>query len=64
VALSAQLVVSAIETSIEHQVSYWDAMIIEAAASSGCTVLLTENLNAGAVIRGVKIVNPFTPLSP
>ncbi|MCL2735942.1 MAG: PIN domain-containing protein [Propionibacteriaceae bacterium] len=59
VAISARLVSSAIDTSIRYQLSYWDAMIIEAAASSGCTTLLTEDLSDGAVIQGVTIVNPF-----
>jgi len=38
---------------------YWDALIVEAAASSGCDRLLTEDMTAGETIRGVQIVNPF-----
>jgi predicted nucleic acid-binding protein len=34
-------------------------MIIAAAAASGCEVLLTEDLNDGQVIEGVRVVNPF-----
>jgi hypothetical protein len=34
------------------------------AHASGCNVLLSEDLNAGEVIAGVKIVNPFANLSP
>lgn len=59
----AELVAGAIATSIESQVSYWDALIIEAAARAQCDVLLTEDLNAGATIRGVRIVNPFAEAS-
>jgi len=29
------------------------------AATAGCAVLLTEGLNTGATIRGVRIENPF-----
>jgi predicted nucleic acid-binding protein len=42
-----------------HQVSFWDALILQAARQSGCVQLLTEDLQAGAVIGGVRIVNPF-----
>jgi len=59
VPLSDVLVSAAIETSIRYQLSYWDALIVEAAAAAGCTTLLTEDLNDGTVIKGVHIVNPF-----
>ncbi|MCL2785422.1 MAG: PIN domain-containing protein [Propionibacteriaceae bacterium] len=57
--ITAPLVSSAIDTSIRFQLSYWDSLILEAAVVSGCTTLLTEDLNDGAVIRGVRITNPF-----
>jgi predicted nucleic acid-binding protein len=41
--------------------SLWDALIVAAAAEANCAELLTEDLNAGQVIVGVRIVNPFTP---
>ena len=56
---TATLVARAISTSIEFQLSYWDALIIEAAVLSGCATLLTEDLNDGETVRGVRIVNPF-----
>jgi len=59
VPLSGALVAAAIGTSIRFQLSYWDALIIEAAAAGGCTTVLTEDLNDQAVIKGVRIVNPF-----
>jgi len=62
VPLSEALVAAAIDTSIRHQLSYWDALIIEAAVAGGCTTLLTEDLADGTVIRGVEIVNPFREL--
>ncbi|MFT3969598.1 MAG: PIN domain-containing protein [Micropruina sp.] len=56
----AELVVRAAQTSVEHQLSIWDAMVIEAAAIAGCRVLLSEDLNNGQVIRGIRVQNPFT----
>jgi predicted nucleic acid-binding protein len=35
------------------------ALIVQAAALSGCQRLLTEDMQHGAVIRGVRIENPF-----
>ncbi|MDR1151003.1 MAG: PIN domain-containing protein [Bifidobacteriaceae bacterium] len=59
VPLDSALVGRAIETSQRCQLSYWDALIVEAAASAGCEELLTEDLAAGARLRGVRVVNPF-----
>lgn len=41
------------------QISFWDALIVVAAASGGASRLLSEDLNAGQVIAGVTIENPF-----
>ena len=40
-------------------ISFWDACIVAAARSAGCSVLLTEDLSHGQVIEGVRIRNPF-----
>ena len=39
--------------------SWYDSLLIAAAAEAGCSTLYTEDMQHGAVIRGVKIVNPF-----
>jgi predicted nucleic acid-binding protein len=59
VGVDGSMVWSAIDTSRGAQISYWDALIVEAAARGACDRVLTEDLAAGAVIRGVEIVNPF-----
>jgi len=59
VPLNRNLVVDATRTAREFQLSYWDALIIEAAAQSGAGVLLSEDLNAGSTLRDVTIENPF-----
>ncbi len=43
----------------DHQISFWDAMIVRSAAEMGCDVLWTEDLNEGQIINGVRIANPF-----
>ena len=54
-----KMVLQAIDTSERNRISFWDAMIIEAAVSGKCSILLTEDLNHGQVVRGVRITNPF-----
>lgn len=56
---AADDVVSAARLSIEHQLSFWDAMIVHMAERADCAVLFSEDLQAGRRIAGVEIVNPF-----
>jgi predicted nucleic acid-binding protein len=42
-----------------HGLSFYDALIVQAAATSGCQRLLTEDMRHGATIAGVRIENPF-----
>ncbi|MBM3789228.1 MAG: PIN domain-containing protein [Acidobacteria bacterium] len=59
VQVSAALIHEAIDCSILNQLSFWDSLILAAAASAGCKTVLSENLNAGQNILGVKVQNPF-----
>jgi predicted nucleic acid-binding protein len=49
----------AIELSARDKLSFWDALVIVAAARGGATRLYTEDLQHGRAILGVEIVNPF-----
>ena len=42
-----------------HQVSFYDALIVIAAQASHCTTIYSEDFNAGEVLGGAKIINPF-----
>ena len=46
----------------ESRIGFWDALIVAAAAKSGATRLLSEDLNAGQKIAGLRIENPFATL--
>ncbi|MCZ7562560.1 MAG: PIN domain-containing protein [Burkholderiales bacterium] len=59
VAIDAELVQRAIEWSRRHDLAYWDALIVAAASSGGATALISEDLQHGQTIEGVRIVNPF-----
>lgn len=43
----------------EAGISFWDALIVAAAARSGATRVLSEDLNPGQIISGLTVVNPF-----
>lgn len=47
-----------------HALSFWDALIVQAARVSGCVQLLSEDMPSGALIAGVRIVNPFEASLP
>lgn len=55
----AALVRRAAAIAVRHELSIWDAMILAAAEQSGCDELLTDDLDHGATLVGVRIVNPF-----
>ena len=59
VEISVPLMQCALRLKERHRISYWDAAILAAAASAGCTELLSEDLNAGQNYDGVRVVNPF-----
>jgi predicted nucleic acid-binding protein len=59
VLIDPYLIREAIDASILNQISFWDSLVVVAAESAKCETLYTEDLNAGQIIRGVKIENPF-----
>jgi predicted nucleic acid-binding protein len=50
---------AAIRLADQAKLSFWDALIVTAAARSGAAVLYTEDLNDGQEILGVRVSNPF-----
>ncbi|MFO7447953.1 MAG: PIN domain-containing protein [Ignavibacteriaceae bacterium] len=59
VQISISMIKEAIDLSMLHKISFWDALIIVSAENAKCHVLLTEDLNSEQMIKGVKIINPF-----
>jgi predicted nucleic acid-binding protein len=49
----------ALDIAGRYQLSWYDSLIVAAAAESGCSVLYSEDLQDGAKIAGVVIQNPF-----
>jgi predicted nucleic acid-binding protein len=43
----------------EARIGFWDALIVASAVKSGANRILSEDLNAGQIISGVRVENPF-----
>ena len=59
VVIEPALILTASTIHERHQVSFWDALVLQAAKVAGADRLLTEDLQHGRVIEGVRIENPF-----
>ena len=55
----AEDLLQAIDLGQRWQLSFWDAQIVQSAASLGCRVLYTEDLSHGQLYGQVRVVNPF-----
>ena len=49
----------AIDGVVLWQVSFWDALILTVAGRASCSVVYSEDLNAGQRYGGVEVTNPF-----
>jgi predicted nucleic acid-binding protein len=60
VPLDAPLVRKGVSRARRDRLSFWDALIVEAALASGCERLLTEDFQEGRVFDGrLAVANPF-----
>jgi predicted nucleic acid-binding protein len=50
---------AAIDLARAHGLQFWDAVICAAAMDAGAKALLTEDMQDGRVIDGLRLVNPF-----
>ena len=55
----AAMITSAIQLHRLHSISFWDALIVRAAADAGCTKLLSEDLQHQRAFDALVIENPF-----
>lgn len=59
----AQSILMASRIEEVHKISFWDALIVAAAANAKVMKILTEDLQPGQLIEGIQIENPFLPSS-
>lgn len=64
VQLTPELILAAIAKHRRHALSFWDALIVQAAIAGRATRILSEDLQHGLQIEGVRVVNPFLETRP
>ncbi len=52
-------VIQALDIEGRYKISFWDALIVQAAESSGIAILYSEDLASGQSYGSVRVVNPF-----
>ncbi len=60
VAVDVSHIIEAIKLQRLYGLSFWDALVVQAARLGGCSRLLSEDMQAGQTIEGVTIENPFS----
>jgi predicted nucleic acid-binding protein len=53
-------ILEALDLEARFQVSFWDALIIQAANAAGAETLYSEDLSDGQRYGAVRVTNPFT----
>ena len=56
-----ELVLAASGLVRRHGLQFWDALILKASARGGAALLLSEDMQDGAELDGVRLLNPFNP---
>ncbi len=57
-------VLQALEIEVRYKTSFWDALVLQAAESSGAAVLYSEDLAAGQKYGPVHVINPLIGSTP
>ncbi len=52
-------VLQALEIEVRHEISFWDALVLQAAESAGAGVLYSEDLATGHHYGTIQVVNPL-----
>jgi predicted nucleic acid-binding protein len=60
---NAEMILEAIAITRRYRLSFWDALIVQAALRGGATVLYSEDLGHGQVFETLTVRNPFVGLS-
>ena len=51
--------INAIEGVEEHRLAFWDALLWATVRQSGCSAIISEDMQDGRRLGGVEIINPF-----
>jgi predicted nucleic acid-binding protein len=56
---TAESVLRALEFQVRYRLSFWDALVVQAAERSGAAILYSEDLAAGQHYGDIEVVNPL-----
>jgi predicted nucleic acid-binding protein len=59
---TGESILVALDLEERYQISFWDALVIQAAEASGAVVLYSEDLSDGQTYGAVRVVNPLAGL--
>lgn len=59
VVVDSEVIYDAMKTQRIAKLSFWDALILEAAVRAGAEQLYSEDMQHGFKWQGIKVVNPF-----
>ena len=52
-------ILEALDLESRYRISFWDALVVQAAQASGAEVLYSEDLSDGQIYGSVRVVNPL-----
>jgi predicted nucleic acid-binding protein len=55
---TGESILQALDIEKRYRISFWDALVIQAAEAAGAVVLYSEDLSDGQTYSGVRVVNP------
>jgi predicted nucleic acid-binding protein len=62
---SPAAILKALDIEMRHKISFWDALIVQAAEDAGATILYSEDLADGQRYGTIRVVNPLIhPVGP
>lgn len=51
----------AADAALQHRLQFWDCLLWSTARRAGCRVILTEDMQDGRTLGGVRFMDPFRP---
>jgi predicted nucleic acid-binding protein len=60
VQIDSKMILSAIHRSRNNQLSFWDALVVQAAIEGHASTLYSEDMQDGQTFEGLRVVNPFS----
>ncbi|MGD0730787.1 MAG: PIN domain-containing protein [Terracidiphilus sp.] len=57
---TTEALIAAVDLTVHHKLTIWDAVILAVAAEARCRLLLSEDMQSGFTWNGVTVVNPYS----